>query len=76
MSFYVDGNNAGTPQAAPQNSFHSGLSLAQIGYFAGAATYQGIASVEFYLRPLSKPEVSAAMIKSKTYPINRAFNAK
>jgi hypothetical protein len=76
MKFYVDGNNAGTTQCVGQVSFHSGLSLAQIGNFAGTPTYQGIASVEFYLRPLSRPEVSVAMTKSKTYPIKLVCNSK
>jgi len=63
-------------QSVGKVSFHSGLSLAQIGNFAGTPTYQGVASVEFYLRPLSRPEISVAMTKSKTYPINPACNAK
>jgi hypothetical protein len=63
-------------QSVGKVSFHSGLSLAQIGNFAGTPTYQGIASVEFYLRPLSRSEIYVAMTKSKTYPINPACNAK
>jgi hypothetical protein len=73
---YVDGNNAGTIQCVGKVSFHSGLSLAQIGNFAGAPTYQGILSVEFYSLPLSRPEVSVGMTKSKTYPIKSACNSK
>ncbi len=55
MNFYVDGNNAGTVPSVRQVSFHSGLSLAQTRNFAGTRTYQGIASVEFYLPTLSRP---------------------
>jgi len=34
-----------------------------------------MASIEFYLRPLSRPEILDAMTKSQTYPMNPACNA-
>jgi len=59
-----------------QRSFQTGLNQAVIGHASAYSLGQAIASVEFYLRALSQPEISAAKLKSKTYPINPACNAK
>ena len=67
MNFYVDGNNAGTVPSVRQVSFHSGLSLAQTRNFSGTRTYQGIASVEFYLPTLSRPGVNFTNIFTHSF---------
>ncbi len=67
MQFYSDGNPSGANQSVGKFSYNYPImSLARIGFLNN----QAIASAEIYLRPLSQPEIVAAMDRSKTYPIN------
>jgi len=68
--YYLNGNQTGQTINVGQNSFHTNLDRIQFGNFAGTATKNGMASFEFYLRPLSQLEIIAAMARSRTYPIN------
>ncbi len=76
VKYYVNGNQIGPSSNYGQNSFHSNLDRIQLGYFSTLGTKNSMASFEFYLRPLSQTEISAAMERSKTFPINPTCNAK
>jgi hypothetical protein len=70
LKYFVDGLQAGSTNYPGQQAFSSGLDRVQIGYFAGFANFQSIASVEFYLTPFSQADVAAAMARSKSFPFN------
>jgi len=38
--------------------------------YQGYSTYQPIASIEFYLRPLSQTEIASAMVRSQNMALN------
>jgi len=48
----------------------------QFGCFADLCTKNGMASFEFYLRPLSQQDIITTMARSTTYPVNTNCNAK
>ena len=75
LKYYVNGNQVATTFSPGQNSFHPNLNIFRIGSYAGTFMVNGMASLEFYLRPLSQPEIIDAMTRSKTFPINPACNA-
>jgi hypothetical protein len=76
ITYYANGIQIGQRSNSGQHSFHTNLDRIQLGYFANKGTKNSMASFEFYLRPLSQAEISAAMERSKTFPINPTCNAK
>jgi hypothetical protein len=67
MKFYTNGTQVGVTSDVGQIIYTPAImSLVRIGFLNN----QAIASAEIYLRPLSQPDIAAAMEKSYTYPIN------
>ena len=76
LSYYVDGNLVGTTfNDLGQIPFHTNLDRIQLGFFLSSGLKNGMASFEIYLRPLSQPEIAAALTRSKTFPLNPTCNA-
>jgi hypothetical protein len=74
LTAYTDGNQNGNPTTIGQIAFASNLDLVSIGTSEGFVNYKSTASVEFYLRPLSKAEIILAMNKSYTLAFNPKCN--
>jgi hypothetical protein len=67
MKFYTNGTQVGVTSNVGQIIYiPAKMSLVRIGFLNN----QAIASAEIYLRPLSQPDIAAAMARSYTYPIN------
>ena len=75
MTAYIDGNQIGNPTTIGQIAFASNLDLVNIGTSDGSTNNKSTASVEFYLRPLSKAEIILAMNKSYALAFNPKCNA-
>jgi hypothetical protein len=77
LAYYVDGKQVGTIfNDLGQIPFHTNLDRIRLGYFLNSGLKNGLASLEFYLRPLSQPEIAAAMTRSKSFPLNPTCNAE
>jgi hypothetical protein len=75
LTIYIDGQQSGTPYNVGQSAFAANLDLVNIGRFEGANNMNSIASVQFYLRPLSQPEIVLAMNQSYTMAYNPKCDA-
>ena len=68
LRFYVNGNQDVPVIEVGQVLFHTNLDRIRLGSFAGQGVTNGMASFEFYLRPLSQQDIIAAMARSTTFP--------
>jgi hypothetical protein len=70
LTIYIDGQQFGSPINVGRFVFSANLDQVTIGSFEGHTTVYSIASVQFYLRPLSQPEIVLAMNQSYTLAYN------
>ena len=70
LTIYIDGQPAATPFNVGQTTFAPNLDLVTIGSYFWFYNVNSIASAQFYLRPLSQPEIVLAMNQSYTMAYN------
>jgi hypothetical protein len=75
LTIYIDGQQIGSTFNVGQTSFSANLDLVTIGSFGNYYNINSIASAQFYLRPLSQPEIVLAMNQSYTLAYNPKCNA-